>query len=180
MEPEDKKFFEDLAKNDFNFLKPKMILENEPSETGKTPMMFQPELIKAEMAVARKIAKIRTEEKEPEPLNDEEGQLTVDVYQNDEEIVIQSTIAGVESEDLEINITADSVTIKGFRRQPEKVEDDNYLYQECFWGHFARSIILPQEVEADRSTANLKNGVLIIRMPKLNRQKAKKIKVKIS
>jgi len=108
-----------------------------------------------------------------------EGQLTVDVCQTDDEIIIQSTVAGVLPEDLEINITAESVTIRGKREREEKVEDKDYLYQECFWGSFSRSIILPQEIDPDRAVATLKNGVLTIRLPKVDRQKAKKIKVKV-
>ena len=60
-----------------------------------------------------------------------------------------------------------------------KVEAKDYLYQECFWGSFSRSIILPQEIDPDRAVATLKNGVLTIRLPKVDRQKAKKIKVKV-
>jgi len=108
-----------------------------------------------------------------------EGQLTVDVYQNSDEIVIQSTVAGVAPDDLDINITSESVTIRGKRAKEEKIEEKDYFYQECFWGSFSRSIILPQEIDPDRSTAIIKNSILTIRMPKINRQKAKKIKVKI-
>lgn len=108
-----------------------------------------------------------------------EGQLTVDVYQNNDEIVVQSTVAGVVADDLDINITSESVTIRGKRAKEEKVEEKDYFYQECFWGSFSRSIILPQEIDPDRSTAVIKNGILTIKMPKVNRQKAKKIKVKI-
>ena len=108
-----------------------------------------------------------------------EGQLTVDVYQDSEEIVVQSTVAGVEPDNLEINITNESVTIRGKRERTQTVEDKDYFYQECFWGSFSRSIILPHEVNPEESTAALKNGVLTIRMPKLVKQRAKKLKVKL-
>ena len=108
-----------------------------------------------------------------------EGQLTVDVFQDNNDIVVQSTVAGINPENLEINITNESVTIRGARERQEIVEEKDYFYQECFWGKFSRSIILPQEVDPDNSVASLKNGVLTIRMPKLNRQKAKKLKVKL-
>lgn len=126
--------------------------------------------------------KIDEEEKEPKrklaPSDDEEGTLTVDVYDAGDNIVVQSTVAGVGDDELEINITRESVTIKGDRKKSEKVEEKNYFYQELFWGTFSRSIILPQEVDPDDSTASLKNGVLTITMPKLNRTKTKKLKVK--
>jgi HSP20 family protein len=108
-----------------------------------------------------------------------EGQLTVDVYRNgNDTVVVQSTVAGVAPEDLEINITSESVTIRGKRERAEKVEDKDYFYQECFWGKFSRSVILPFEVDPEKSTATVKNGVLTIKLPRLNRQKVKKLKVK--
>lgn len=108
-----------------------------------------------------------------------EGQLTVDVYQDKDNIVVQSTVAGVEPDDLEINITNESITIHGRRERKETIEEKDYFYQECFWGRFSRSIILPAEVDSERSVASLKNGVLTVKMPKLERRKAKKLKVKI-
>lgn len=109
-----------------------------------------------------------------------EGRLTVDVYQTDDEIIIQSAVAGVTVDELEINITNESVSIRGQRQKTETVDEKNYFYQECFWGKFSRVIILPQEVDPEKSHAALKNGVLTIRLPKMERQKAKKIKVKIN
>lgn len=107
-----------------------------------------------------------------------EGQLTVDVYQDKDSIVVQSTVAGVDPDNLEINITNESVTIRGKRERQQVIEDRDYFYQECFWGSFSRSIILPHEVNPDDASASLKNGVLTIRMPKLTKQRAKKLKVK--
>jgi HSP20 family protein len=110
-----------------------------------------------------------------------EGQLTVDVYDDGDEIIIESTVAGVDPEDLEINITSESVTIKGKREKQRRIEDKNYFYQECFWGTFSRSIILPEEVDSDRSEAKLaENRVLTIKMPKLKKKKPKKMEVKIN
>lgn len=113
-------------------------------------------------------------------INDEEteGQLTIDVYQDGDDVVVQSTVAGVSPEDLDIHITNESVSVRGERQKSEKIEDKDYFYQECFWGKFSRSVMLPVEVDPEKSTAVVKNGVLTIRMPKMNRQKAKKVKVK--
>ena len=118
-------------------------------------------------------------EDEPEGIFEEgEGQLTIDVYQTPEEVVVESTIAGVKPEDLDISITNEAVTIRGKREKTETIKDEDYFYQECYWGKFSRSIILPQEIDADKAVASLKNGILIIRLPKLNRQKSKKLKIK--
>lgn len=131
------------------------------------------------------LAKTRSEpvplvkEEESFDIEDEaEGQLTVDVYQDKDTIVVQSAVAGVNPDDLEVNITNESVTIRGRREKLETIEDKDYFYQECFWGKFSRSIILPVEVDPEDSTAVLKNGVLTIKMPKIVKRKAKKLKVK--
>ena len=109
---------------------------------------------------------------------DSEGQLTIDVYQTDAEIVIKSTIAGVKPEDLDVSINNDMVTIRGDRKNDEVVEGENYYYQECYWGTFSRSVILPVEVIADKAEAAMKNGILTIRLPKADTTKSKKIQVR--
>lgn len=109
---------------------------------------------------------------------EQEGQLTVDVFQDDENIIVQSTIAGVSPEDLDVSITNDMVTVRGERRRTYDVDQDDYFYQECYWGTFSRSIILPVEIDADRAEAKIKNGVLTIRIPKANTAVTRKLKVK--
>jgi len=107
-----------------------------------------------------------------------EGALTIDVYQNDNDIVIVSTIAGVTAKDLDVSITNDMVTISGARKNPVKVKQENYFYQECYWGPFSRSVILPIDVDAEKSAAELKDGVLTITLPKSEKVKIKKIPIK--
>jgi len=109
---------------------------------------------------------------------DSEGQLTIDVYQTENDIVIKSTIAGVKPEDLDVSINNDMVTIRGERKNEEKIENENYYYQECYWGAFSRSVILPVEVIADKAEASMKNGILTIRLPKADTTKTKKIQVR--
>ncbi|MDR3582190.1 MAG: Hsp20/alpha crystallin family protein [Candidatus Pacebacteria bacterium] len=109
--------------------------------------------------------------------NEPEGKLTVDVYQTPTEIVVESAIAGVRPEDIDVNATADSVTIRGSRKRAKTVNDEDYLYQECYWGRFARSIILPQEVDPDGADVTFKNGILTVRLPKANKKKTKKLKI---
>jgi HSP20 family protein len=132
------------------------------------------------------LAKAKTEPKplkidlDEQPLaeDESEGQLTIDVYQKNDDIVVQSAVAGVDSENIEINVTPESVTIRGKREKPESIEDKDYFYQECFWGRFSRSIILPHEIDPEKAVASVKNGILTIRLPKLDRKRAKKLKVK--
>lgn len=97
----------------------------------------------------------------------EEGHLTVDVFQSGNNIVIQSTIAGADPNDIDVSITKDMVTIKGSRTQEEKIKSDNYYHRELYWGTFSRSIILPVDIDPDKSKASIKNGVLTIKLPKL-------------
>lgn len=112
------------------------------------------------------------------PSDDAEGQLTIDVYQTDTEIVIKSTIAGVKPEDLDVSISNDMITIKGDRKNEEVVDDNGYYYRECYWGSFSRSVVLPMDVLADKIDATLKNGILTIRLPKADVTKTKKIQVR--
>jgi len=112
--------------------------------------------------------------------DEQEGQLTVDVFQDDQNIIIQSTVAGVAPEDLDISITNDMVTIRGQRNRSHNVDAEDYFYQECYWGSFSRSIILPVEIDADRAEAKIKNGVLTIRIPKANTAVTRKLKVRTS
>lgn len=107
-----------------------------------------------------------------------EGQLTIDVYQTESDIVIKSTIAGVKPEDLDVSINNDMVTIKGERKNEEEVPEENYYYQECYWGKFSRSVILPVDVLAEKIEASMKNGILTVRLPKADINKTKKIQVR--
>ncbi|MFZ2882801.1 MAG: Hsp20/alpha crystallin family protein, partial [Candidatus Moraniibacteriota bacterium] len=104
-------------------------------------------------------SRIQEEEVQSTGLDDNnEGQLTIDVYQTDTEVVIKSTIAGVKPEDLDVNINNDMLTIRGERKNDEQVLEENYYYQECYWGSFSRSVILPVDVLADKIEASMKNG----------------------
>ena len=107
-----------------------------------------------------------------------DGQLSVDVYQTENSIVIKSTIAGVKSEDIDVSINNDMVTIRGLRQKQEDVSKEDYFYQECYWGGFSRSIILPVEVREDKIDAVLENGILTVILPKMNKVKSTTIKVK--
>jgi len=118
------------------------------------------------------------EEPLPDIFDEAEGELAVDVYQTPTSFIIESTIAGVNPEDIDISITPESITIKGKREKEQKIKTEDYIHQECYWGRFSRTIILPQEIDPDKVQANIKNGVLKVTLPKINKGKTKKIKVK--
>ncbi len=98
--------------------------------------------------------------------DENEGQLAIDVFQTDKKIIIKSTIAGVKPEDLNISLHHDLLTIKGRRSIKEEVREEDYLFRECYWGSFSRSIILPSEVDNKRVEAELESGVLTITLYK--------------
>jgi len=107
----------------------------------------------------------------------EEAQLAVDVYQTPTHIVLQTMVAGVRPEDLDISITREMVTIRGRREGPRNINQEDWFTQELYWGDFARTITLPQEVETEEAEALENHGLLIIKMPKIDREKKMKIKV---
>jgi len=101
---------------------------------------------------------------------EEEGQLSVDVYQDKNNIIIKSTIAGVEPEDIDITFDNDMITIRGKRRKDLTIREEDYFYQECYWGSFSRSIILPVAVMEEKIKATIRNGILTISLPKTKKQ----------
>lgn len=107
-----------------------------------------------------------------------DGELTVDVYQTPTEIVIEAMIAGVKPEDLDINITRDMVTIHGSREESKSVEDEDYFHKELYWGSFSRTIALPEEIEVEEAEAVEKHGLLTIKLPKIDKARNNKLKVK--
>ncbi|PIY61910.1 hypothetical protein COY93_04575 [Candidatus Uhrbacteria bacterium CG_4_10_14_0_8_um_filter_58_22] len=141
----------------------------------KTPMSIMISLKKGKEADAGELL-LFPEALEPEKSPDwmfadnEEGQLAVDVFETDREIVLKSAIAGVSSDDLDVFLNNDVLTVRGIRRH---VSEDcaRYMVRECHWGPFSRSVILPKEIEEDRISAVLKDGVLTVRMPKTDRSR---------
>ncbi len=109
---------------------------------------------------------------------DTEGELTVDVYQTPNDIVVQSFVAGVRPEDLSISITRDMITIKGKREENKNIDLDNMFIQELYWGSFSRTILLPQEIEPEEAEAIEKHGLLIIKLPKIDKDRQTNLKVK--
>ncbi len=111
------------------------------------------------------------------PSKNDEGHLTVDVYQTENDIVVRSTIAGARIEDIDIQVTQDMVTIKGNRKAEEPVHSENFFHRELYWGPFSRAIILPMDVDSEGARASYKNGVLTVRLPKLEKVRTKKLKI---
>ncbi|PIR89267.1 MAG: hypothetical protein COU07_02290 [Candidatus Harrisonbacteria bacterium CG10_big_fil_rev_8_21_14_0_10_40_38] len=157
---DNKQFFEELASKNSGI---------EPAYVSSEP--------EADLARASSVAK-RTHHAISDDQEVGDGELIIDAYQTANEVIIEVPIAGVNADDLDISITPETVNIKGKRERSNHVKSDDYIYQECYWGRFSRSIVLPHEVDAEEADASLKNGVLTIKLPKLNRMKSTKLKVK--
>jgi len=173
---EDEKFFEDLSgakteadsEYDIELVKASGSTLASPASAAVASVSPRPKMIRTK------------EEKEDLWADGEpEGQLTVDVYQTPTDIVVESAIAGVAPDDIDVNVTTDSISIRGSRKREKTVRDEDYLYQECYWGKFGRSIILPQEVDPEGAVVKFKNGILTVTLPKANKKKIHKLKVRI-
>lgn len=135
-----------------------------------------------------KTKKALKEKKQNESLKDKkvekkwsqaEGQLAIDIYETENDLVLRTAIAGIDPEDLDISIENDIIIIKGIRKEPETNEEiKNYFYQECHWGSFSRQIIPPEEIDTSKAVANMDKGILIITIPKIKRAKKRKIEIK--
>ncbi|MBU4351118.1 Hsp20/alpha crystallin family protein [Patescibacteria group bacterium] len=151
------------------------IMEQVEKVTEKTEKK-EPVQVQAKVEPKEPKEKESAKKKTSEDLDD--GQLAIDVYQSQEEIIIQSTIGGVKPSDLEITIENGIVNIKGSRQKTETVVEDDYFIKECYWGSFSRQLVLPSEVDSSRSEATLKDGVLTIRIPRVQREKITKLEIK--
>lgn len=109
---------------------------------------------------------------------EKDAELTIDVYQTADMIVVKSMIAGVRPEDLDVSITRDTITIRGKREEERIAGDDDYLVRELYWGSFSRTVALPEEIDVDEAEAIEKHGLLILKLPKLDKKRQSKLKVK--
>ncbi|MFA7193403.1 MAG: Hsp20/alpha crystallin family protein [Candidatus Paceibacterota bacterium] len=112
----------------------------------------------------------------PQPTQD--GQLAVDVLNTDDAIIVRAMLAGVKPSDIDIDIARDLVTIRGTRQEEHEVSEDNYYHKELFWGSFSRNILLPEEIDVDQAEAIEKNGLLVLKLPKLDKKRKAKLIVK--
>jgi HSP20 family protein len=109
---------------------------------------------------------------------EQEAELAVDVSQTPTEILIKTMVAGVNPDELDVSISQEMVVIKGSRRESHHMEDNDYFHKELYWGSFSRTILLPAEVKAEEAIAELRHGLLTIRLPKIDKQKQTKLRIK--
>lgn len=105
------------------------------------------------------------------------GQLAVDVFETKEKLVVKGRVAGVNKADLDVSIADNTLTVKGTLSAGSEEGVENYFLQECYWGEFSRSIVLPVPVKEDEIEAILKDGVLTVSFAKVKQDTVKKIQV---
>jgi len=103
----------------------------------------------------------------------------LDVYQTPGEIVAKGTLPGVKPADVNIDITGDTLTVKGDSKAEQEIKREDYLYQERRYGAFSRTVVLPVELKSDKAEATMEDGVLTLTIPKTEEVKPKAIKVKV-
>jgi HSP20 family protein len=102
----------------------------------------------------------------------------VDMYQTDNEVVVKASLPGIKSDEVQINVTGEVLTLKGEVKQKDEVKEKAYHIREQRWGMFERSLVLPTEVIADKAKADFENGILTITLPKAEEAKPKSITIK--
>lgn len=107
-----------------------------------------------------------------------QGELAVDIYQTPDSIVVKAFVAGVMPQSIDISLTREMLTISGQREDEREVDEDGYFQRELYWGSFSRTILLPEEVDVDMAEASEKHGILMIRLPKINKKRQTKLKVR--
>lgn len=117
----------------------------------------------------------------PKSANDDDqpaGELAVDVYQTPDAIIVKALIAGVHPNSIDVALTREMLTISGTREDEREVDEEHYFQRELYWGSFSRTILLPEEVDVDLAEASERHGVLMIRLPKVNKKRQAKLKVR--
>ena len=108
----------------------------------------------------------------------DEAELSVDLFQTPTDIVVQTMVAGVKPEDLELSIARDLITIRGKREESRVIDEDNYFAKELYWGKFSRTISLPAEVEPEEVEATERHGLVTIKIKKVDKEKKNNVKIK--
>jgi HSP20 family protein len=102
----------------------------------------------------------------------------IDMYQTNDDVVVKATLPGLKSEDVDITVTGETLTLRGEFKQNDEQKETNYHIREQRYGSFERSILLPTDVEANKAKADFDNGVLTITMPIAEAVKPKSISIK--
>lgn len=134
--------------------------------------------VRAEEEIEEKIIKEEKRDNTWMEEENEEAELAVDVYQTHSEIIVQTMVAGVKPDAIDLTIARDMITIRGKREENKNIDEENYFTKELYWGSFSRTILLPQEIEPEETEATEKNGLMTIKLYKIDKEKKMNVKVK--
>ena len=115
------------------------------------------------------------EEEEPVAVD---GQLAIDVFETPLDVIVKTMIPGVRKEDIDISLSRDMLTIRGERKDEKTISEENYHCRELYWGTFSRTVKLPHEVDIERAEATENQGMLTLRLPRVDKERQTKLKVK--
>ena len=104
----------------------------------------------------------------------------VDIFDNDNEIVLKAELPGLKKEEIDIHVEDNLLTLRGERKREEEVKDKGYYRSERAYGTFSRSFTLPATVDVKKINASYKDGVLAVTLPKAEEAKPRQIEVKVS
>ena len=107
-----------------------------------------------------------------------EGQLGIDLFETPVEVIVKTMIPGVRKDDIDISLSRDMLTIRGERKDEKTIADDDYHYRELYWGAFSRTVKLPHEVDIDKAEATESQGMLTLRLPRVDKERQTKVKLK--
>lgn len=105
--------------------------------------------------------------------------LAVDVYEEGKDVIAKMSLPGVKSDELEISIDKDVLTISGARQEESETDKKDYYSKEIRRGSFSRSVTLPKIVDADEAKADYNDGILVVTMPIVKGQEKKAVKVQL-
>jgi HSP20 family protein len=117
------------------------------------------------------------QEEEEEPAS-VDGQLAIDVFETPLDVIVKTMIPGVRKEEVDISLSRDMLTIRGERKDEKTISEDNYHYRELYWGTFSRTVKLPHEVDISSAEATESQGMLTIKLPRVDKARQTKLKVK--
>lgn len=103
---------------------------------------------------------------------------SMDIYEKENSYVVRMELPGIKMEDVEISVSGDTLTVRGERKIPEDIEEEEYQTSEIFYGSFTRSVTLPEKVQADKINATFDDGILEIQIPKAEEEKPARIQIK--
>ncbi|HUH96438.1 MAG TPA: Hsp20/alpha crystallin family protein [Anaerolineales bacterium] len=114
----------------------------------------------------------------PLSLNESWHGPAIDMYQTDNDVVVKAALPGLKADDVQINITGDTLSIQGEMKEKNETKEKNYHIREQRWGTFQRSVMLPTSIVSDKAKAEFEDGVLTITLPKAEEVKPKVVTVK--